>query len=38
MEIAYEKWMMGMDVEFGPGSANRGPLNLIKYTKTAGIA
>lgn len=38
MEIAYGKWVMGMDVGFGPGSANRGPLNLIKYTKTAGIA
>jgi hypothetical protein len=38
MEIAYRKWVMGMDVEFGPGSANRGPLSLIKYTKTAGIA
>lgn len=39
MEIAYEKWGMGMEVVFGAGSAIRAPLkSLIKYTKTAGIA
>ena len=39
MEIAYGKWVMGMDVEFGAGSAKRAPLkSLIKYAKTAGIA
>ena len=39
MEIAYGKWVMGMDVEFGAGSAKRAPLkSLIKYTKMAGIA
>ena len=39
MEIAYGKWMMGMDVEFGAGSAKRAPLkSLIKYTKIVGIA
>lgn len=39
MEIAYGKWVMGMEVGFGPGSAIRGPLkSLIKYTKIAGIA
>jgi len=39
MEIAYGKWVMGMEYEFGAGSANRAPLkSLIKYTKTAGIA
>ena len=34
MEIAYGKWVMGMEVEFGAGSAIRAPLkSLIKYIK-----
>ena len=37
-EIAYGKWVMGMDVGDGAGSAKRAPLNRIKYAKTAGIA